>query len=971
MTEPVDGMATPEVRISGTGPAIQRGCRDESFYQGAANFCLDTTFSPLTHAGTRCYRDIPHREWPWSCPAAIHVCFDADGNCEESPDISSIANEREADGSCGFNEYCIAEHTALDFAPAVAESAAEAVDEAVVEPLERGVSKLLDPMTWYRLAGLGTFAMKAEPAAAPAPADPAEREADAVAERVTSGGSLQGAAGPIRRACAACGGTNGNCSQCSRPAGGDPTAEPAIVEQVLASPGRPLEPAIRAWLEPRFGRDLGGVRIHTDRAAAASARALRAEAYTVGQHIAFESGRYAPGTDAGRRLLAHELTHTIQQAPLTGSEPGSPVQRKPDEPAGVAGWWEDSPPIDIDSPDAQKHLQSLSRKELLALLKWVREPRARLYIERLAVPEAVARNETGAVELKHQDVDRRATPSTWGGYWAKRVLGTYHTTQYSPVESRFKASPNERDAVLEGFWQVRPGSMTQGVTKRIVVTPAPAPGAGLRVAQAVHYRFELRPSSTGPPDLDIHFEREVPVGQARHALPGAGYDAFEPSNVTLDAEVNFPEGDAKTYWRRHPQEHKKLFYWIERTMQGDIDDQEVVVDGVAYQVTARKNARGKPTFLDVQWLGRDYREHVVPRRDPEKQDVVDFQLEQLRDPTTKGGPLGDLILDEVPADEIFSVKYAIWQNFGAGLRNREVDTLVPIALTKRRVFYTLRFRPNNDVEAQRLDEEGSSVAFSPDQVSIQRAHGYPAEADDVGVHQSWLKTRYKALAATGSTPQELQQNADAELARRARTPDWLADNYGMKVLEPSAADARLGAAHKLAKPARAGLKTFTGTELVRIEQGLQPLSDAFVRRLRLVRLIRQTKMLEPDGTPLPGNQQPGAETLFNGDKFSIRFFDRWRPTDQTFMGATSGITHSAAGLVIHEAGHVLEQKLGLRRSFNALVAKLGSVPFTDYAASNPDSEMFPEALKIYELDPQWLRATHPEIFDWIEKHGGA
>jgi len=82
---------------------------------------------------------------------------------------------------------------------------------------------------------------------------------------------------------------------------------------VLRSPGQPLDAGTRAFMEPRFGRDFSHVRIHTDVPAAASAHAVAALAYTVGQQIVFGSGQYAPTTPAGRRLLAHELAHTVQQ----------------------------------------------------------------------------------------------------------------------------------------------------------------------------------------------------------------------------------------------------------------------------------------------------------------------------------------------------------------------------------------------------------------------------------------------------------------------------------------------------------------------------------------------------------------------------------------------------------------------------------------------------------------------------------
>lgn len=89
--------------------------------------------------------------------------------------------------------------------------------------------------------------------------------------------------------------------------------------------GRPLDGWTRAFMEARFGRDFGQVEVHTDRRAADSAQAIHARAYTVGQNIAFAEGQYRPHAPEGRRLLAHELTHVVQQT--TGSPSLPAVQR--------------------------------------------------------------------------------------------------------------------------------------------------------------------------------------------------------------------------------------------------------------------------------------------------------------------------------------------------------------------------------------------------------------------------------------------------------------------------------------------------------------------------------------------------------------------------------------------------------------------------------------------------------------------
>jgi uncharacterized protein DUF4157 len=96
--------------------------------------------------------------------------------------------------------------------------------------------------------------------------------------------------------------------------GGESIAAPASVQHALVSPGDPLEPVLRRDMEERFGHDFSGVRVHLGAAAEQSARDVNARAYTVGENLVFGAGEYKPGTRQGRRLLAHELTHVVQQS---------------------------------------------------------------------------------------------------------------------------------------------------------------------------------------------------------------------------------------------------------------------------------------------------------------------------------------------------------------------------------------------------------------------------------------------------------------------------------------------------------------------------------------------------------------------------------------------------------------------------------------------------------------------------------
>lgn len=96
----------------------------------------------------------------------------------------------------------------------------------------------------------------------------------------------------------------------------------------VASGGHPLPRSERAFFEPRFGRDLSNVRLHTGSTAQVAARNINAKAYTLRNNIAFATGQYAPNTTQGRRLLAHELTHTLQQE-TSGLSGGRQVNRAP------------------------------------------------------------------------------------------------------------------------------------------------------------------------------------------------------------------------------------------------------------------------------------------------------------------------------------------------------------------------------------------------------------------------------------------------------------------------------------------------------------------------------------------------------------------------------------------------------------------------------------------------------------------
>jgi hypothetical protein len=189
---------------------------------------------------------------------------------------------------------------------------------------------------WQSLA-LRSVGIQAKLAVSP-PSDSLEQEADACADRVMRM-TTPPADGPqsvasqlsyssvassdkVQRKCAPCAEEEERLQRKSEGDSADSSATaPPIVLEALSSPGQPLDSSVRSFMEPRFGQDFSHVRIHSDGRAAASARAVDALAYTVGRDIVFDTARHNPSTAAGRQILAHELTHVVQQGQGTTAGP--------------------------------------------------------------------------------------------------------------------------------------------------------------------------------------------------------------------------------------------------------------------------------------------------------------------------------------------------------------------------------------------------------------------------------------------------------------------------------------------------------------------------------------------------------------------------------------------------------------------------------------------------------------------------
>ena len=211
-----------------------------------------------------------------------------------------------------------------------------------------------------------------------APGDAYEQEADRVADAVLR---MPAGAGFVQPKLRVNGNVQRKCAHCQeeekqvqrKGSGGFEPATPDV-ETTLSQPGQPLDGATREWAESRLGQDFSSVQLHTDSAAAHSAASIGARAYTSGSDVVFGAGEYSPTTDSGRQLLAHELTHVVQQggsgqAVQPGIQRGT-IQRVPTA-AELATF--DADAVTVRAHNAyKKELKAASRTLIEQILKIAR-----------------------------------------------------------------------------------------------------------------------------------------------------------------------------------------------------------------------------------------------------------------------------------------------------------------------------------------------------------------------------------------------------------------------------------------------------------------------------------------------------------------------------------------------------------------------------------------------------------------------
>lgn len=772
------------------------------------------------------------------------------------------------------------------------------------------------------------------------PEDPSEQEADRTAERVLR--MPEDAEKTIqKKSCAACA-TGAPCSTC---AGENGTrlhrkAAPETDRASAAPPdallhgldsGRPLDPAARAFFEPRYGIDFSPVRIHADGQAAALAKALNARAFTRGRDIFFDTNRYQPGTPAGRQLLAHELAHVAMHDARR-------LWRQPYETRGI--------PLDrtqITTMAGQSYWEQRTLDTYAATV----DPRMN------ADPE-----ERDAVYAALWGMHPPTTVTT------RRVMVVPITARTLPAATG-QTAPAPAPALLYRFTfeppatgDPRPRLEIRFIAGGAAVTPVAAPAAPAAY-QPTQPGMTISgfPSGNQPDDYwAAHPDEHRALFQWMETTAPASFDQV----VTTTTE--------QTRRRRTTVTHRSVFY----------------VRGSHTGTTLsnlRINLVSEGTVEAEQTVPADYRGH----------DMGDLELERLRAASRPAADrLGTVTLPStLPADEALSVKYAIWQYFDAGhARNTEIDAIVPVGAAARSVLYTLSFGAHNNVTVTRVGEAGAGTGMVDLQrIDVGRVRGFPGAAASAAALRSWWTTRYPqggALtpdppaaapgqpAAAPIAPAVLIADMNRLIAAGVANRSWFDRNYGIEVLDAAGTDTRLQTAHSVPASLTTDTIDFDANDLLMLELSLQTLADAEIAHLRGVKVGRKTGSLERTGA---GYQAGAASqygvTLMDStgtqmERTVVYFQSLYDNNPNLFRGSTaaSALPDVTMGM-LHELGHAAGYHAGVETAFTAWLSHHAQTAPTWYAATG-SSERFPEFFALFHTDPHFLCGRYPQLYAWFE-----
>ena len=378
--------------------------------------------------------------------------------------------------------------------------------------------------------------------------------------------------------------------------------------------------------------------------------------------------------------------------------------------------------------------------------------------------------------------------------------------------------------------------------------------------------------------------------------------------------------------------------------------------------------------LTVRYLGDRGVTIMAPPDGFEEKDGIDVRLERFRARGEPDAPWQVTGTGNLPREERTAVKYAALSYLESGTRDAHADIAWPVGKAGKPMLYALRFLPDNKtVAAQAL-----GPMQLPLRCDLRRTPGFPRNAA-LGPTADWLRHRYPAIHPEGDTPEELIADAQQLIDAKAGDPAWFRNNYRIAILGPRGADRRLAEVHEMHAEQRGGLKRFTAEELHTLECVLEAMGDRLLARMRDTVVIRQksaevgspfgdlAKQVVIAGHTFTRTQEVSEPTPHREVHSTIVIYDAAVPPATRFIGGRDDDGRvfayaPMAQVMAHEFGHVIASRASLGEQFYKWVAESDTDPFTRYAASNPQTEFFPEAFALYLLDPWWIQVNYPDLF---------
>ena len=717
--------------------------------------------------------------------------------------------------------------------------------------------------------------------------------------------------------------------------------------------GAPLSPDLRGFFEPRFGRSLGDVRVHTGPGAAEAARAVHARAFTTGRDIVFGGGEFAPHREPGRRLLAHELAHVFQQDAGT-------LRRETYETRGVTfdlanlqarldrTYWtaRTTATFDLTTDPGRNDPEEL---DAVLSVVWSLPPPTRVTAETRRLVPIAARTLPAAAGAG------TGTPAT-----APALL--YEIVFRPPLA---RGGKPRMELVFRG----------SGAWTGTAPVAAPAAPASYQPTQPAFMRwngFPGNPQTAAPDYFAAHPDEHRALFQwMENAAP-----------ATFDQVVT----TATTRGRAATVTHRSAFR-VRGTRTG--------TGSSATFTGLNLTLLGEGASVDpVQTAPANYR-----ARDP-----GDWAIEEQQARTPAADRLGAVAgLATVPAAEQAAVKIAVAQYFSRAqfpARDTEVDVRVPLGNSGTVVLYTFRFGAGNAVAVTRVGQAGTGAGeVNTGRLDVERVRGFPGRTAAPAALRAWWAARYPrggalpaAPAATGTpatgTTQQGQGSAGGAAAAQQQSAqlvtamsaliaagvaraDWFKDNWGIEVLAAADTATRLQTVHNVPAARTGDTLDFDATDLQMLELGLQTLTDSELARLRGVRLGRKTASLRRAGRGFAAGgansygytlQEPSGETTV------LYFGPLYRNDVALFTGSTAANALPAVVMnVVHELGHATGYQAGIEAAFTAWRTRNRPANPTWYAASDPGGEFFPEAFALYHTDPHWLCGASPLVYAWFDQ----